>query len=144
MNVATVLKAEITRIARKELRGETAQLKKAVSQYRMEIAALKRRITDLERAAKGSARIRRTPAVQLDPAQAPLRNRFSATGLAAQRKRLGITAAEMGVLVGVSGQSIYKWEQQKATPRTSQLPALRAALKLGKREATSRLAELAN
>ena len=73
-----------------------------------------------------------------------MRNRFSATGLAAQRKRLGITAAEMGVLVGVSGQSIYKWEQQKATPRTSQLPALRAALKLGKREATSRLAELAN
>jgi hypothetical protein len=99
MNVAIVLKAEITRIARKELRGETAQLKKSVSHYRLEIAALKRRIADLERAAKGSARIRRTPAVQVDPAQAPLRNRFSATGLAAQRKRLGITAAEMGVLV---------------------------------------------
>ena len=33
--------------------------------------------------------------------------RRSAKGLAKQRERLGLSAAEMGVLLGVSGQSVY-------------------------------------
>ena len=47
-NVASVLKAEISRVARKEVRGETIGLKKAVAAYRREIAALKRRTQALE------------------------------------------------------------------------------------------------
>jgi hypothetical protein len=35
--------------------------------------------------------------------------RFSAKGPAAQRKRLGLSAQEIGLLVGTSGQSIYNW-----------------------------------
>jgi DNA-binding XRE family transcriptional regulator len=140
MNIATALKAEISRVARKELRGETQQLKKSGAQYRAEIAALKRRMAALERLVKASGKPRRTPAVKVDPDNAPLRHRFSPTGLFAHRTRLGLTAAEMGVLIGVSGQSIYKWEQKKAAPRASQLMAIRAALKLGKREAAARLA----
>jgi len=42
-NIATLLKTEISRVARKELRGESQALKKAVSAHRSEIAALKRR-----------------------------------------------------------------------------------------------------
>ena len=40
-NIAAVLKEEISRLSRKETRGETASLKKASAQYRAEIAALK-------------------------------------------------------------------------------------------------------
>jgi len=39
-NIASLLKTEISRVARKEVRGETAGLKKAISSYRSEIAAL--------------------------------------------------------------------------------------------------------
>ena len=39
-NVASVLKGEMSRVARREVRGETLALKKAVSHYRTEIAAL--------------------------------------------------------------------------------------------------------
>ena len=46
-NIATVLKQEITRLVRKELKTETEALKKASSRYRSEIAELKRRITGL-------------------------------------------------------------------------------------------------
>ena len=47
---ANQLKTEIARIAKKEIKTENAALKKASSQYRSDIAALKRRITALENA----------------------------------------------------------------------------------------------
>ena len=40
----SLLKTEITRLARKEFRAEAAALKKASAQYRREIAAMKTRI----------------------------------------------------------------------------------------------------
>jgi len=55
-------------------------------------------------------------------------------------KKLGLTANEMGALIGVSGQSIYKWEQGKAKPRASQLKAISAVRKMGKREVEKVLA----
>jgi hypothetical protein len=55
-NIATVLKAEIARVARKELRGETEALKKSNSQYRSQIADLKRRIGALEKLVKRASR----------------------------------------------------------------------------------------
>jgi hypothetical protein len=48
-NIATLLKGEISRIARKEVRAETESLKKQSSQYRGQIAALKRQVADLEK-----------------------------------------------------------------------------------------------
>lgn len=51
-NFAQQIKGEISRIARKEVRAETQDLKKASAQYRSEIAALRRRIVSLEAAVK--------------------------------------------------------------------------------------------
>ena len=48
-NVASVLKEEIARVARKEIRRETSALKKSSTTHRSEIAALKRRVLELER-----------------------------------------------------------------------------------------------
>ena len=42
-NIASVLKEEVVRLARKELKAATEGLKKAVAAHRSEIAALKRR-----------------------------------------------------------------------------------------------------
>jgi DNA-binding transcriptional regulator YiaG len=67
--------------------------------------------------------------------------RFRVSGFATLRKKLGVTANEMGVLLGVSGQSVYKWEQGKAKPRASQLKAIAAVRKMGKREVAERLAQ---
>ncbi|GAB3498074.1 hypothetical protein GCM10027399_22780 [Curvibacter fontanus] len=48
-NFSSQLKAEISRIARKEIRAETQALKKASAQYRTDIAALRRRIAEQDR-----------------------------------------------------------------------------------------------
>jgi DNA-binding transcriptional regulator YiaG len=140
-NIASLLKSEISRVARKEVRGETAALKKAISSYRSEIAALKRRAqaleSDLRRLTKAAGK------ASAAPAEAPARAlRFSAKGLASQRKRLGLSAQDCGLLVGASGQSIYNWEDGKARPRAKHLQALAELRRMGKKGAAARLSEL--
>ena len=135
---ATQLKNEIGRLAKKEVRAETASIKKANSQYRADIAALKRRLTQLESQIKKS--ITQSPMPQKVLSESKENLRFRVDGFAKLRKKLGLTANEMGALIGVSGQSIYKWEQGKAKPRASQLQAIAAARKMGKRDVAAKLA----
>ncbi|MFN4352726.1 MAG: helix-turn-helix domain-containing protein [Hylemonella sp.] len=139
-NLATLLKSEISRIARKEVRAETQAFKKASAQYRSDIAALKRRIAGLEstlkKLDKTSSRNRKTAE---EPAQLPLR--FRVDGFATLRKKLGLSAADMARLLGVSAQSVYHWESGKSKPRAGQLAAIAQVRKLGKREAAARLAQ---
>jgi DNA-binding transcriptional regulator YiaG len=141
-NIASLLKSEISRVARKEVRGEVAGLKKAVSSYRSEIAALKRRAATVESELRrlGKTTARALPAAAEEPAARA--QRFSPKGLASQRKRLGLSALECGLLVGASGQSIYNWEDGKARPRAKHLQALAALRGMGKKDAAARLAEL--
>jgi DNA-binding transcriptional regulator YiaG len=142
-NIATVLKEEIARLTRKHTRGETQRLKKASAQYRSDIAALKRRIQALEqqvnRLGKTAGRKAASTASQ-DESQTPLR--FSAKGLASQRRRLGLSAAAVATLLGVSGQSVYKWEDGKTRPRASQIAAIAKLRKMSKKEAAARLEAL--
>ena len=141
-NIASILKAEISRVARKEVRAEIEILKKASAHHRASIAALRRQVSSLEkelrRAAKGSAR--RAPAEDSEDAgEAGPKRRFSATRLAAHRSKLGLSAAIYGKLVGVSGQTIYHWEQGKARPRAAQLESLAAVRDLTRHEVAERL-----
>ena len=141
-NIASLLKSEISRVARKEVRGDTAILKKAVSSYRSEIAALKRRALALEAELRrlGKAKAKAQPAAAEE--QSARAKRFSPKGLVSQRKRLGLSALECGLLVGASGQSIYNWEDGMARPRAKHLQALAALRGMGKKDAAARLAEL--
>ena len=70
------------------------------------------------------------------------RMRFSAKGLASQRKRLGLSAHDVGLLLGVSGQSIYDWEAGQARPRARHMPAIAALRKLGRKDAAQALSSL--
>jgi DNA-binding transcriptional regulator YiaG len=142
-NIATVLKEEIARVARKGVRGETQKLKSASTQYRADIVALKRRVLALEQQLRSLSKASSKRSASVAPVDAASALRFSAKGLAAKRRRLGLSAAEMASLLGVSAQSIYKWEDGKARPRASQLPAIADLRKIGKREATARLSSLA-
>jgi DNA-binding transcriptional regulator YiaG len=141
-NIASVLKEEIARLVRRQLRSETESLKKASSRYRSEIAALKRRIDVLE---KQVFRLERMVPKKAAPAideQSETKLRFKPQGVRAQRTRLGLSAADMGALVGVSAQTIYNWESGASRPRAEQLAAIAAVRKMGKREAKARLDQM--
>jgi DNA-binding transcriptional regulator YiaG len=142
-NIASLLKNEISRVARKEVRSETAGLKKAVGHYRSEIAALKRRVLELEAQLRRLGKAASKPAPDAGPDETVARvQRFSPKGLASQRRRLGLSAQDCGLLVGASGQSIYNWEDGKARPRAKHMQALAALRAMGKKEAAARLSEL--
>ena len=140
-NVASALKEEISRIARKELRREIAPLKKVSATHRSEIAALKRRLADLER--QLSKVIRAAPSASLASANDESGvegTRFSAKSMSSQRRRLGLSAADVGLLVGATAQSVYNSEEGKARPRAQHLPAIFALRVLGRRAANEFLA----
>jgi DNA-binding transcriptional regulator YiaG len=141
-NIATVFKDEISRIARKEIRSETAVVKKASAQYRKDIAELKRQVSSLH--GKVSVLEKRVlQDVQPQVAEADAKKfRFTAKGLLAQRKRLGLSAESFAKLVGVSGLTIYSWEKGSTRPRKTQLPVLASIRQMGKKEVHARLEQL--
>jgi chromosome segregation ATPase len=96
-NIAALLKSEIARVARKEVRAETQSLKKAVATYRSEIAELKKRTQALEQELRRVAKAaqKAAPAVDVVEELRPVL-RFSAKGFASHRKSLGLSAADCG------------------------------------------------
>ncbi len=140
-NIAGVLKEEICRLAKKEIKVQVRKTQKAAAQYRRDIAKLKRLLSQQEkeiRLLKRHTQEQGRPQTEQDEMEGV---RFSARSVKAQRQRLGLSAADYGKLVGVSGLTIYNWEHEKARPRKAQLAALVAARGIGKREALKRLAE---
>lgn len=144
-NLASALKSEVARLARKELRAETEALKKSVATQRSEIAALKRRTLELEKSLKALTRLANKAGRAAEPAPDEGdagQFRFRASGMASNRKRLGLNAEEFGLLVGASGQSVYLWESGKTKPRPQSLAAIAALRGIGKREVIARLEAL--
>jgi DNA-binding transcriptional regulator YiaG len=138
-NIAGVLKEEIRRLAKKEIKAQVGSTRQAVARYRSDIAKLKRQLGQQEREIKLLKKQQGQPQAEEEPFDSV---RFSARSVKAQRSRLGLSAADYGKLVGVSGLTIYNWEQEKARPRKAQLTALVAVRGIGKKEALLKLAEL--
>jgi transcriptional regulator with XRE-family HTH domain len=141
-NIGALLKEEIARLSRREIRKQAGPLKKASAGYRRQIAALKRQVSQLQRqvatASKRGAQSNAAPAASGESEEVS-KLRFQSRGLKTLRARLGISAEDFGKLVGVSGQSVYNWEAKKATPRRSQIAAIAALRGVGKREIMARL-----
>jgi len=141
-NIGAILKHEISRLARRELRGQVQGMRKASAQYRRSIAALKRQIAKLERQVSLlQGKVLARPADLLEESAAK-RVRFAPRAVRSQRMRLGLSAADYAKLAGVSAQSVYNWEHAAARPRGEQLRRLAALRAMGKREAQARLEQL--
>jgi DNA-binding transcriptional regulator YiaG len=144
-NIATALKSEIVRLARKEIRTQTQSLRTAAARYRAEIRALRQRADALEeqlRRLGRSSQKQSTRSAAADGDANAKSMRFSAKGLASLRRKLGISASEAGLLIGVSAQSIYNWEAGSVKPHAEHLPAIASLRQMGKRAAAARIDEL--
>ncbi len=139
-NVQSVLRQEIQRLARREIRSELEATKKAVAQHRREIAELKRRNTALERTVS-YLQSRETERLKAGPSEAepPEGTRFSTRSMKAQRKRSGLSQEDYASLVGVSSSTIYNWESGSTKPSGKHLATLVSLRGIGKREAKERM-----
>jgi len=142
-NLASTLREEIARVARRSLRAEIDALRKAAAQHRKHVAALKRQLAEQQRQLAGLARRASNQAAAGATQPANNRVRFVAKGLRSQRSRLGLSASDFGKLANVSAQTIYNWERETARPGQVQLARLATLRGLGKREAGRRLEMLA-
>lgn len=139
------LKNEIVRLTRKVVKTDTATLYSNSATHRRHIAELRRRLDALEREVK---QLRRASGTASSARSAKAESgtqpafRFQARGLASHRAALGLSAADYGRLVGVSGATIYNWETDKSRPRVAQLPGIAEIRGLGKRQVQARLEQM--
>ena len=114
--------------------------KQAVTRHRAEIAALKRQLGELSRELRVTRRQTKAVARAATVADEGDGLALQRQGLRSHRRRLGLSAADCGRLLGVSGQSVYLWESGKARPRAGALPAIAELRAMGKKQAAERLA----
>jgi DNA-binding transcriptional regulator YiaG len=142
-NIAVVLRDEIGRLSRREIRKATESTRKATNEHRRAIAALKSHVSQLTRQVvalnRALTRVQPGSPAQGDNGSRTKTIRFVAKGLRANRTRLGLSAGDFGRLVGVSANSVYAWESGTTTPRRQQLAKIAALRTVGKREAAKRL-----
>lgn len=144
-NLTSLLRDEITRLARRQINAEIVPLKKRWAQQRRVIAALKEECSALRREVSQLSK-RGTAAAPASGVRAEkeegTRRRFRADGLRSFRVRLGLTVREVALLLGVSEQTIYNWETASTRPQPAMIDTIAELRALGKREVTARLLEL--
>src|SRR5450759_1481593 len=141
-NLAVTFRQQIIRLARREIRSQTQGLRKASAQFRKDIAELKRHASELKsEVARLERRVGKDVAPQITEAD-PAKVRFAARNVISQRRRLGISAADYGKLIGVTAHTIYKWEHGTSRPRRAQLSAFASIRRLSKTETLARLQQM--
>lgn len=138
-NVMKELKAEIARLARKEVKVELVPVKRVVIAQRGLIAGLRRQIDAMQKELAALKKALPAPDKAVLAKTEPA-GRFWITGKGVKtlRKRLGLTQAQFGKLVGVSVVTVVKWEAHKGkTPirLKAAIARLQAIRKMGKKQA---------
>ncbi|MGQ9575678.1 MAG: helix-turn-helix domain-containing protein [Thermoguttaceae bacterium] len=142
-NLLTTLKQEIQRVARKEVRAQIDEARRAAGQYRRELTRLKRQLLQQQKVLMAvKAKVGEPIKETVEDTVIPLGARFSPRSVRAQRRRLKLSAAQYAKLLGVSAQTVYLWERGKVRPAKAQFATLLAARNLGRREALQRLRQL--
>ena len=143
-HVAAVLREEIARLARREVKQQVGPLKKTIAEQRRTIAALRRQIAVLARSQAFLEQQEKRRLAAVPEASTAKRVRFSPKWVRADRDRLGLSAGDYGRLVGVAAQTIYNWENSTTKPGAKALARWATVRGMGKREASSRLELLAS
>ena len=135
---SNAFRAEVVRMARKELKPELQGMRKVITSHRSEIAALKREVKSLTSQLKVTQRKTKVvsdaaPADQPKVSKRAAREEFVfAPGMLTQmRTALGATQNEMAALLAVTPLSYSRWEKGLAQPRTKQLAKIEEVARLG-------------
>ena len=147
MNIAQVLKAEISRISKKEAKALSSPTRSATIQLKKIVADLKQRLSTLEKANKGlQKQVESLVAAMPKPAEEPeARGWISGKGVKTLRKKLGLTQGEFGKLTGVSLSAVVQWESKSGMLklRDATKKSIMAVRGIGKAEARKKLDETA-
>lgn len=143
-NIANVLREEIQRLARKQVKAGLGPLKRDNVRLKKSVAELRRRMIAIDRTIRQLLK-QITPVVATRETEQAVekaaRIRPTSKGLDKLRRRLGLTQVQFGRLLGVSAQAVIQWAAKDGRVRMRQktLAALAGIQSIGKREALRRL-----
>ena len=146
-NVVKILKAEIARISKKEAKSATQAIGKSNNWLRKTVADLKKRLVLLEKENKGLAAAMKKYQVaqpQKPDQEEGKKARFTSKGIFALRKKLRLSQADFGKLLGTTPHAVYLWEKKLGAlnPRDKTKAAILSVRGLGAREAREKLKEI--
>jgi DNA-binding transcriptional regulator YiaG len=137
-----VIKSEIMRLAKREVRAVFRPLKREVWQMSTKLSTLSRGITFLNRVTKELHLEEAKPKIMATPEEVKA-SRLTPERIQGLRKKLGISQRELGILIGASIGAVLSWEKGKFRPMGEKKAALVAVRKLKKREVKKLLAQKA-
>ena len=146
-NVAKVLKAEIARISKKEAKSATQAIGKSNTWLRKTVADMKKRLVLLEKENKRLvATVKKYQVAQPEkPDQEEGKKaRFTSKGILALRKKLRLSQADFGKLLGTTPGAVHLWEKKVGALnlREKTKAAILSVRGLGAREAKEKLKEI--
>ena len=146
-NVVKILKAEIARISKKEAKSATQAIGKSNTWLRKTVADLKKRLVLLEKENKRlGAIVKKYQAEQPEKVEQEegKKARFTSKGINSLRKKLRLSQADFGKLLGTTPHAVYLWEKKEGALnlRDKTKAAILSVRELGAREAKEKLAEL--
>jgi DNA-binding transcriptional regulator YiaG len=144
-NIAKALKAEISRISRKETKSATGPIAKSHIGLKRIVADLKKRVAAVEKENKRLlAGVKKETLVKTpEPSEETKKARITPTIIRSFRSKLGLSQADFGKLAGVTTHAVYLWESKEGplNLRDKTKAALLSIRGLGAKEARDRLAE---
>ena len=114
-NIAKALKAEISRISRKEAKSATGPIAKSNIGLKKIVAVLKKRVAALEKENKRllAGAKKEKPLSAPGPSEETKKARITSTTIRSLRSRLGLSQADFGKLAGVTTHAVYLWEHKE-------------------------------
>ena len=137
-----IIKSEIVRLAKREIRKISVPLGKDVRLLKNTVSQLRKTVLALERfAARQESELRKGKILLEATPEEVKGSRFSSRLIRSLRKNLGITQKELAILAGVTVGAIHQWESGIFVPRAQKKSVLVALRKLGRREVRKLLEE---
>ena len=139
--IETTLRAEIVRLAKKEIRAACQPLAAEVRTLKRKVAELTKAVRAFEPVAKEAKAKRAEEATRLQAEPAEVGKARMTGGLIKKlRKRLGLSQSDLGKLLGVTGAAVVFWEKGRSRPTAEKKAGLVALRKLGRRDVKRLLA----
>jgi DNA-binding transcriptional regulator YiaG len=140
--IEPVLKSEIQRLAKREIRSTFLPLRREVRAMRLKLSGLSKNFSVLDRFTKEQVKQVEKKGVKLEASLEEVKaSRLSPDRIRSLRKKLGVSQRKFAILIGVSNNAVFLWERGKSKPGGEKKAALVALGKLRKWEVRKLLAQ---
>jgi len=133
--VEGVIKSEIVRLAKREVRKISGPLGRNVRSLKSTVSQLRKAVLALQQiTASQQKELEKGKTVLAAPPEEVKESRFSPRLIRSLRKHLGITQKELAILTGVTVGAAHLWESGQFKPGMKKKAVMVALRKLGRRE----------